>query len=348
MHYYGSGQLKRKTAKTKGTWRSSYPKKRSVRHYEEAAALRYANPFRKVSKKHSLPIKGTILPILFLSWLGLLLYLPFFQINNFSYSGLRLIKSSEIEEEIQKQIEPLNQFWPKNNYFFVDQNAISQNLQEKFSFNDITVKKVFPNSMIIGVEEKVSSAIYDNGEGYYMIDKNGDVLKFLRKVWDNEFEKPTTTAATTTLFTYNISVSSSATGTENISTTTMPSTTTTLVLLHGQHTPDAIAIKKQYGEFPLIYNPEAKTNLKHVLPQSTVKAVLDLYNGLKKSKIFNVKYFTVGDQGTGITVTTDRPWIIKFSPEDIDLQITNLRIILKNSKPKEYVDLRFGERIYWK
>ncbi|MEK7625049.1 MAG: hypothetical protein AAB467_01720, partial [Patescibacteria group bacterium] len=69
--------------------------RRRYRHHEEAAALRLNNPFKikKVAGRLR-RITASFLPIIIISWVGLLLYLPYFQINRVSYSGLKVIKAS--------------------------------------------------------------------------------------------------------------------------------------------------------------------------------------------------------------------------------------------------------------
>ena len=53
--------------------------------------------------------------------------------------------------------------------------------------------------------------------------------------------------------------------------------------------------------------------------------------------------------GSGVTVITSNTWDVKINPEnDIQSQLAKLKIILKENKIQLYVDLRYGERVFWK
>ncbi|MBU0545664.1 hypothetical protein KKA13_00205, partial [Patescibacteria group bacterium] len=62
-----------------------------------------------------------------------------------------------------------------------------------------------------------------------------------------------------------------------------------------------------------------------------------------------VKYMTTEHPLSGITVYTSAPWVIYVQPlDDFERQMANLKAVLKTNVPSEYVDLRFGDRVYWK
>ena len=63
----------------------------------------------------------------------------------------------------------------------------------------------------------------------------------------------------------------------------------------------------------------------------------------------DVKYYTIENIGSGVDVITSNTWDIKINPEnDIQTQLDNLKIILKDNKVQLYIDLRYGDRVFWK
>ena len=123
--------------------------------------------------------------------------------------------------------------------------------------------------------------------------------------------------------------------------------------LYTAHTPDYKILKKEYGEYPIIYNQinatttyEKQTDL---IKPEIISGVISISNKLKQGRVAIVNYFVIENPGAGVTVYTNQPWKIFLQPlNDIDAQIANLKIILASNHPIEYVDLRFGEKVYWK
>ncbi|MBU0545999.1 hypothetical protein KKA13_01965, partial [Patescibacteria group bacterium] len=175
-------------------------------------------------------------------WIWNVLYTPFFRINKVTYLGLSLIKRSEIDEFVQNEI--LNTKWkiPFNNYFLVNAKDAQQKLMSEFSLNSVEIKKIFPVEMRIDLEEKISTIIYDNGNKYYLLDTKGDVIKYL---------------AATELPEKNLSNSSS----DNIvatptSTPVSDDNTSSTLLLDDKktHIPEYRKLRKDYGQFPILYD----------------------------------------------------------------------------------------------
>ncbi|MEK7070259.1 MAG: hypothetical protein AAB966_00460, partial [Patescibacteria group bacterium] len=92
-----------------------------------------------------------------------------------------------------------------------------------------------------------------------------------------------------------------------------------------------------------------KTNEKdHLLDSKTMQEIIALYNALQHIKALKASYFLI-DGGTGITAITNRPFKVIFQLNgNAEDEISKLQIFLNNNNPSEYIDLRFGDRIYWK
>lgn len=333
MRYYSSGHSHRQY-KPRKNWRSLGKKKKKVIQYDEASALRYSNPFAKRRKGSGIKILYLFLPALFFGWLGLMFYLPYFQVTNIKTTGQKIINKDELEVIITDRFFSKNPFWPKNNYFFLNENGIKAHIQNIYSLNQINVTKKFPNTLVIDLVESASSAVFDNGRAYYLLSEEGVILKYLKGV---EYE-----------------ISSNPTSTDFISNSTTPafatSTTSTTHILQ-EHTPDHQMIAKEYGPYPIIYdlNEPIVSEKDLALNSLTLKAFVSFYNALERGRVVKAYYGTIKEPGAGIIIHTNKPWKIFFNPAtDIGEQISNLQVVIKNSQPIEYIDLRYGEKVYWK
>ena len=147
--------------------------------------------------------------------------------------------------------------------------------------------------------------------------------------------------------------------TEITSTATSTATSTKVFLVSAsatstplEHIPDFKKNKKDYGAFPLVFDlrePRLNDKQTDVLPAGLINSAIDWYGALEKRGIAGVKYFTLDQPSAGLTVYTNLPWRLYVNPSgDLENQIANLKIILRDNNPREYIDLRYGERVFWK
>jgi len=277
------------------------------------------------------------LPGLILLWLGLIIYLPYFKITKITYQGLKLVKKEEIENYLLNSVIGKSRIIPLNNYFLISTPKITQKLGEQFAFSSIKISKIFPNELKVVMEEKISAVVYDNGQQYFLMDEDGTVLKYLAEVgWG--------------MSTIGVFPAVSSTIAQTTSSSLAASTTSSLI--EKTHVPDYRKIAREFGNYSIIFDERSVSTTEkraNLIPSPIIKAVINWDLLLKQRGIAIAKYFALGNPGAGVTIHTDFPWKIYFQPtNDTEIQLNNLKLILKDNYPKEYVDLRFGERVYWK
>ncbi len=291
------------------------------------------NPYQRGNKGVSIWRRNLVIALLglaILAWLFIIIFLPYFRINKILYSGLEIIKKEEIDNDVRTNLVKAGTWWPKNNFFILSEGKITKYLNEHYLLNSVTVTKIFPNTLEIDLEEKISSVIYDNGQAYYLLDQEGRVIKELTGVSESEYRSITTPITTTTLASASSTI---ATSTEKI------------------HEPNYRKVKKEHGAYPLIFDTRNVTTTLNliVLPEKIVQSIIFWSEAAEKQGIPRAKYFELEGIYTGIKVHNESVWDVIFQPHnDWQNQVNIIKNILKTAKPKDYIDVRYEGRVYWK
>ena len=292
------------------------------------------NPFRPRKKPSTIKTKALIFIVFLAAWTICLAYIPYFRINKINYSGLNNTSKKELDEFIYGNFLNKKTILPLNDYFFINTKKISGDLYEKFSFESVEVIKIFPNRLDVNIKEKISSVIYDNGKKYFLLDNGGTAIKYLKDVEPYEMTQKTTSSSVDIL-----SLNTSSTVFINTSTTT-------------EHIPDYKKINKLFGNYPIIYDRRGlEVNIKQegVLPPEHITAIITWYKTLAEQGIAHLKFFSMDNLNSGVVIDTTDTWDILFQPKNNnDTQVNTLKEILPTIKPQQYVDLRYGEKVYWK
>lgn len=258
------------------------------------------------------------------------LYHSFFQIKKINVTGLIRINSVEFNNSVFGAIN-YKEFLvlPANNYFLMSPRELLLILKNKFPIESISIKKTFPDTLNIVLEEKISTIIYDNGVNYNYLDSEGKVVEILRKVGDDEWQRTT-----------------------RITTTT--DSTTTIEIVDQKHIPNVKTIIAELGDYPIVYDTRSKTVElgSNILNKDIVGGVIKWFNLITKNTNIPFGYVIIDNElGTG-TIKTGESWsiMVPFDNNDLEKQFKKLQYLLEKEikRPNlSYIDLRFGDRVYW-
>ncbi|NQU83833.1 MAG: FtsQ-type POTRA domain-containing protein [Parcubacteria group bacterium] len=294
------------------------------------------SPFKKrrKEKKTSISLKIIFLILVVFAWLAILLCLPFFRITQINYTGLQNITKNEIDDYASKKILKNKKFIPYNNFFLIRPKNVTKDIKKDFPVKSVAVKKIFPNKLEIDLVEKISSLVYDNENKYFLMDNTGYLIKYLSDINEDEF----------ILIKTNTSSAVSNQNSEllhEINTSTIK-----------KHVPNYKKIHEKFGNYPILYDSrklKAELNQGDFIPTAYIENIINFYTNLSEQGIADIKYLILENIGSGVKAITNVSWNLYFDPnKEFDSQINNLKIILKNNKPQEYVDVRYGSRVYWK
>lgn len=269
----------------------------------------------------------------------MMLWLPYFRITNISINGLKIINREEMETFIKNNYLKGGLILPTNNYFLVDSDEIYAGLKKHYLLSDLKIQKIFPKEIKIEAVEKLSTVIYDNGIKCYLLDKEGTAIAEIF------VDEPVLIIVTTTIddITSRETEQATSTAQQVISTTT----------IEQAYKPDLTRFKTNDLKYlPVIYDirkPLVEVAQKTVLPPSLISTLMDWQIMIQRQGIGKVRYFELEELTAGIRTYLDRAWYIVFNPQnELETQINNLKVLLRDVKPTEYVNLYYDERIFWK
>lgn len=352
-------QIKNTRPKARGTsgfslfkGRQNRPKKiRS--ESDRAGSLVFGNPYRRRHSGIMLPkINKKTLCIVFLvsvisAWLSILLYAPYFTITSTRIGGLKNIKNEEIKPYIDQYLSSKSlHFFKNSNFFVLSENTLSSVLKQHFYVEDIQITKVFPNQLNIDIQEKISSVIYDNGSEYVILDENGTVVKQIKACTD----ECVLVSAYNTASSTDVSISNQPPFTATNATT---STQLPEIDANTSHKPKYDTFALEYLNIPVVYDSrhhDVTVGNRFVLLPENIATIESIYTKARKNeKNYNILYFVIDEPGSGVKAVTDKGFAIYFSLDnDLNSQFNFTRVVLKDNKPSEYIDVRYANRVFWK
>ena len=293
------------------------------------------NPYRRedTSGRRKLTLELVILGSSTLLLIYLIVFSGLFNIRHITISGNKKIDAVEMEVVVKNTLEYKSfGFIPNSSYFVANIEDLKEVLTRRFPIDTITIEKKFPHDLAIGLTEKISTIIYDNGSIYAQVGLDGSVIELIRAVEDREWKEVISAVVTTT---------------EDGTTTTIDA------VVDKVHSPDSKGLITEVGDYPLIYDKRGHTIDKGLKPLSGDEAQLALewYNGIKNME-FGINLFGI-ENNTDFFIETKQGWVIKgrFIRKNVTDQIRELKLALQkidDTKRLSYIDLRYENRIYWK
>jgi cell division septal protein FtsQ len=140
---------------------------------------RNKQPIRREDPEKKRPIGRLVYYFLLLLFFAVVIYILFFS-QFLNVQALALQGTNELShEEVLEKINSSYQgkylgFLPKNNIILISKEKIKKNLLSDFpKIKNVAIKKIFPSSLDIHVEERSSLILWCSGGPCYIIDEKG-------------------------------------------------------------------------------------------------------------------------------------------------------------------------------
>lgn len=291
------------------------------------------NPFlRPEGPQWRTRIYASILISALLLMFGILSFHSIFRISQVSISGLQRIDQIEFESATRAIMDTKKFFFlPGDNFFHIDIPELKDILLSRYPIQDISIEKVFPGTLTIAVNERISTIIYDNGDEYVYIGLNGHVVELLRTIGENEWYEVTQTVSSTR-----------EDGTVELKEE----------VIDRYHIPDVSAVRNDLGDYPIVYDTRHLdvTVQASVLEKQTVDGIVSWFNMMRQKEI-PLSYIEIDHELGEATLFTSEGWSLHVNViEEIERQVADMEYILTHHATRphiKYIDLRYKGRVYW-
>ena len=300
-------------------------------------AKKLANPFfrKKEKKPEGLFVKRFKLISLLILISALIWFFTcssWWKITEIEIKGLERLSSETIKAELDLLFETNSLLiFSQQNIFIFNKDATAEVIKDKFNLTDIKIKKRWPRKLIIDISERPYAFIYyEQGKYYFSSADNYLMAEIILQEAERE------ELATSSLETQAIASSAET------------------VLLEGE----LISINDIEKEKYFIIENKNNDSLirsdgKIKLDENYLTFIFSLNRELRFYN-FQLDRFIIADQyyNSVFAKIIDGPQIYFNVNNDIKTQLDNL-ILVKNNKIKdnfnrlEYIDLRYGDKIYF-
>ena len=296
------------------------------------AKNQYSNPYFKSQKniesRRRLVYNLLLISIAFAAWSYFLFFSSFFKIIDWDIRGLKGYDKKDVESSLKNFLGKKElAFLPIENIFIFNEANFEKQISSQFAFQNIKVRKYYPNKIILNFREKTRKMAVYNTDKIYVLSDDGAITAIKEGIsnWYSNTEQET------------------ATGTLNLGEVLADSRNKAL--------PPYPIFCDAYSTRPANLQVSAKYPLYKI-----IKIASDFIDNIKEKTQLDIKSACIikNKIGPKIIISTTNNWTIYLNSEDDGVkQFYKLYLVLNNelkdlAKPVEYIDLRFGERVYIK
>ena len=307
-------------------------------HSQHTYKPSYSNPFfknQRPKKSKRFYYSLALLLISLAGWFYFLLFSDIFKITDWEINGLKAYSKNEVNSSLQSFLQDSHLLIFKNsNALSFNKNNFKEYLNAHYAFQDINVIKYYPHKIIINLKEKENKEIiYNNNKIYVVADDGTIILK--KEGIDNWFTITETNtdefSATSTVESYSLDINK--------------------VLKDAQD--------KSLASYPIFCDAyySKDPGIGQIYPAAdTLKIINEFIDNLHERTNIKIKLVSLikNQLNPKIIVYTENNWKIYLNNTDAGqkqfykLYITFQEQIKDLNKPLEYIDLRFGDRVYLK
>ncbi len=235
-----------------------------------------------------------------------------FKITKIEINGNQLVDTQDIERLVNDQLAKRRWlFFHQSSIFFFNKSQTKSVLEQTYFLEELAVKKKYFNTVVINLKEKNSGLIWASNQKQYYLDLTGVAIREIQP--------------------------------------------TDLLFFEGLGDTEIIRAEINSGQYPLVKD---QSNREVVIgqpagPEALVDFVVALTKLLEPGADFSVSHYEVSSSNAqDITLVTQEGWLAKFSlTNPVESQFNSLMLILRQRVPDraklDYIDLRFGEKIFW-
>jgi cell division septal protein FtsQ len=127
----------------------------------------------------------SVLILLFVFWF--IFISQFFVITKISVSGLDQRSNDKVNSLLTGQMHSGNfVLFPQNNLLFFNQKNFQTTLRKEYHFQSVSLKKEWPNGLVINIVDKPLVGIWNEGDKYFYVDSDGYAVQEISPLDMNE------------------------------------------------------------------------------------------------------------------------------------------------------------------
>jgi len=143
---------------------------------------KYRKPYRVKKKKPIFRNRffglGILIFVVIVGIFYLIYFSSFFQIKEIKISGNQKVLTENLQKVIQNQIEKKILSHPSKSIFLINLKEINEMVLERFpQLAKVNLKRSFPDTMLIEIEERKPVAIFLQNENIFFIDREGIIFE---------------------------------------------------------------------------------------------------------------------------------------------------------------------------